>query len=187
MAQGVPDRIYLTGFMGSGKSTIAPLLARIIGYGSVDIDTLIEDAGGKTITEIFSAGGEKEFRRLERAALLGTTGMEKVVVSLGGGTLAFGGNDLVVRSAGMLVYLRVDQGTLFSRVRDSADRPLLRGPGRPSPGPEELKNRMEKLFAERAPFYEKADLVVDAGDRDPGSLAEFIAAAVAKVPRRPGN
>jgi shikimate kinase len=170
-----PSRVYLTGFMGSGKSTVAPLLARLLGFRSTDLDARIERGRGKTVTEIFSTGGEEEFRLLEREALLETAGMENVVVSLGGGTLGFGKNELFVRSAGTLVYLRVDFETLWSRVRDKEDRPLLAGPG----GSGQMRRRLEELFAVREPWYNRADLVIDAGDRPPETVAELIAAALA--------
>jgi len=176
------NRLYLTGFMGCGKSTVAPRVARLLGFRSIDLDDGIERRTGKTVSEIFSEDGEAAFRALERAALLETGKMDRVVVSLGGGTLTFGGNREFVGSAGLLVYLRVDFETLFFRMRAKEDRPLLReSPGR-APDEAALRRTMVRLFAGREPYYNMADLVIDAGDRTPEALAEMIAAAVAGNP-----
>jgi shikimate kinase len=184
MERALINRLYITGFMGCGKSTVAPRLAGLLGYGCVDIDESVEHEAGKTVSEIFATRGEREFRLLERRALLATGKMDRVVVSLGGGTLTFGENDSFVKSAGVLVYLRVDFDTLFSRVREKGDRPLLRGGAGHPPGAEEVKRTMEKLFAEREPSYRRADLVIDAGGRDPGAVAEAIAVAIGRGPVR---
>jgi len=170
--------------MGCGKSTVAPHLARLLGFRAVDIDARVEARTGKSVPEIFASEGETAFREIERVVLRETAAMEKVVVSLGGGTLAFGGNDLLVRSAGVLVYLRVDFGTLLGRVREKGDRPLLLGRTGGTLGEDELRSAMERLFAEREPFYRRADVVIDAGDRGPERLAEVIARAVGGDPSR---
>jgi len=172
------DHLYLTGFMGCGKSTVAPLLSRILGYDCIDIDAMIENRQGKTVREIYSTEGEAAFRVLEKAALRETAEMKNVVVSLGGGTLVFGENHLFVKSTGRLIYLKVDFETLLSRIQTNEERPLVSGPSGSPPGAERLKQRMETLFAEREPYYNTADLVVEAGNRNPGEVATFIAATL---------
>jgi len=81
------DRIYLTGFMGSGKSTVGSILANTLGYGFVDIDQGIEQAEGKTVSEIFREKGEEYFRNLEQSLLLRVSALPHTVISLGGGTV----------------------------------------------------------------------------------------------------
>lgn len=76
--------VYLTGFMGSGKSTIGPILANTLGWDFYDLDNLIENKTGMKIREIFEAYGEDHFRKLERQTLLEITDEVNIVVSLGG-------------------------------------------------------------------------------------------------------
>jgi shikimate kinase len=180
---GLPDRVYLTGFMGSGKSTIAPLLAARLGYGCVDIDSMVETAAGLTVGEIFARKGETEFRRLERAALLATGSQRSLVVAAGGGAIVDEESCAFVRSAGLLVYLRADFETLYERLRTKRDRPLLAG----ADADGRLRETMRRLLSEREPFYLRADLVIDPDPSDPTAAASGIAEALRGLaPREPG-
>lgn len=179
---GLPARIYLTGFMGSGKSTVAPLLADLLGYESLDLDAGIGAAAGLTVGEIFARDGEAEFRRLERAALFATASRAALVVAAGGGAIASEDSFAFVRSAGVLVYLRVDFETLFGRLRTMRDRPLLSGMGADAgggivaEGGGALRETMRRLLAEREPFYRRADIVADPDPSGPAGTASRIAA-----------
>jgi shikimate kinase len=174
---GLPARIYLTGFMGSGKSTVAPLLAGLLGYECLDLDEGIADAAGLTVGEIFAGGGEAEFRRLESAALFETASRSSIVVAAGGGAIASEESLAFVRSAGVLVYLRVDFETLFGRLRTMRDRPLLRETvaGTGAEGDGALRETMRRLMTEREPFYRRADIVADPDPSGPGGTASRIA------------
>lgn len=181
---GFPARVYLTGFMGSGKSTVAPLLARLIGYECLDIDAGIEAATGRTVGEIFARDGEAEFRRLERAALFATAERRSIVVAAGGGAFASEESCAFARSAGALVYLRVGVETLVRRLASMRDRPMLAGPpgpagsNEPAEGDEALRARVRRLLSEREPFYRKADVVVEPDATDPRRTASRIAEAL---------
>ena len=83
----VPTRIYLTGFMGSGKSTLGPRLADRLGYGFVDLDRDIERAVGSTVQTIFANQGEEAFRRLETEHLRTASYADRIVIALGGGAV----------------------------------------------------------------------------------------------------
>ena len=90
-------RIYITGFMGSGKSTVGPLLAARLGYEFVDLDARIEEVEGKAVPEIFSERGEAVFRSLERRELLLLRSLDGIVVATGGGALTDPGSWEIIR------------------------------------------------------------------------------------------
>lgn len=158
----MPPRVYLTGFMGSGKSTIGPLLADRLGYRFVDLDWMIEARTSQTIPELFAEGGEGAFRAAEAEALAETTKGEGLVVSTGGGTLVEPANLQAARAAGAVVWLRTTEATTLKRLGRSANRPLLADAwGQPLRG-EALAERVRALLAAREPYYAQADVVVEA-------------------------
>ena len=165
MSTGKKNIVYLTGFMGSGKSTIGPLLANVLGYEFLDIDAAIELRAGKSVTEIFERHGEGYFRETERTVLLETSRRRGCVVSLGGGTLAQAGNLQMVKSSGILVYLKTHPDHIHRRMRNKTNRPLLRDAEGERPSDEVLSERIRALLAEREPFYSQADLVVRTDDK----------------------
>jgi len=158
--------IYLTGFMGSGKSTIGPILANVLGFNFTDVDTLIERLAGKRVVEIFATDGEPRFRTLERRALESTTSFREHVVSLGGGTLSNQENLDLIRHHGLLVYLQLSPEEIFERVSHRTDRPMLQG--------EDPRLRIEQLLAARARAYAQADVTVDTSTRTVEEVVECI-------------
>ncbi len=123
--------IYLSGFMGSGKSTVGRLLAKRMRARFVDADALIERKAGRKISEIFQKRGEKAFRRMERSVLAAVSRKRGQVVALGGGALI----DFVTRrrviATGVLVRLSCSEVELWRRLRPQlAERPLLKGSSR---------------------------------------------------------
>ena len=171
------SRIYLTGFMASGKSTVGPLLADRLGYRFVDLDWLVEAQTGRSVPDLF-AEGEAVFRAAEASALRETTGGEGLVVSTGGGTLIDPPNIHVARGAGPVVWLRTSVPVILDRVGGATGRPMLAGrDGHPLRG-ERLRSRVTDLLAAREPFYAQADLVVDA-DADADLVARDAAEALA--------
>jgi len=151
--------IFLVGMMGAGKSTIGRALARRLGRDFVDLDEQIAARAGRSIPEIFERQGEAGFRAMERDGLREAAG-GAAVVALGGGTLTQPGAASEIGAAGRVVYLRASVEQLLARLGDGRGRPLLAGldaPGR--------RARIAALLAERAPAYERADLVVDVGER----------------------
>ena len=173
----MPPRVYLTGFMASGKSTVGPLLADRLGYRFVDLDWLVEAQTGRSVPDLF-AEGEDVFRAAETAALRETTGGRGLVVSTGGGTLVDPQNLVVARGAGPVVWLRTSVAVILGRVGDASGRPMLAGrSGRPLRG-EALRSRAADLLAAREPFYAQADLAIDA-DASPDVVARDVAEALA--------
>lgn len=150
MAKSAPisktDRIYLTGFMGCGKSPIGRILAKLLKRRFVDLGDVIVREAGMAIPEIFRSEGEDAFRRLEaRVAARHTAG--RWVVALEGGTLVNAETRDVLISQGIVVFLKTKPGTLADRLRDhGGGRPLLSGD-------EPLTKRITTLLEARAPVY----------------------------------
>jgi shikimate kinase len=160
-------RIYLTGFMGCGKSTAGRFLAERLGAPFVDLDTEIEQRAGMTVREIFEQHGEAVFRRLEQEALRATAERPDVVVATGGGTMVFEGNFRWIQANGLSVWLNPPFATIVSRVGGlgKRDRPLFRD-----------ETQALALYRERLPAYQRADLTVDMA---PGEGPQEIAARIA--------
>lgn len=152
--------IYLTGFMGSGKSTIGPILANSLGYSHVDIDREIERLTSKSVTDIFSDLGEDYFREVEHSLLLDLSHHHDHVVSLGGGTIANQTNLGIVKSSGILVYLKTDAEQIYQRLKFKKDRPLIQSANKTSNDEEDLHKRIISLIEKRVPFYEQADIII---------------------------
>lgn len=162
--------IYLVGFMGSGKSTIGRLLAEEIGWEFVDLDDLIEQAAGMTISTVFDVRGEEEFRKLEHQALHRVVDMvergKAHVVALGGGAFAQQRNYDLLENNGVTVWLDCPIEVLEKRVARQSHRPLARDP-----------EKFRLLHEARRDAYAKADYRVEVNDADPsvhvGSLLKL--------------
>ena len=170
MERGRRGRIYLVGFMGSGKTTVGGHLAREMGYRFVDLDHEVERQRGLSVAEIFEREGEVEFRRLEAAALRECGALPDVVVATGGGTLTRWENREFIQRSGIAVWLDAPLEVMLERARHGARRPLLSTP-----------DRMAALLEERLPGYRTADLRVDTGERTAEAAARQIAAQVASL------
>jgi shikimate kinase len=156
------ERIVLTGFMGSGKSTIGRRLAERLGWRFVDLDQLIEQHDGRTIARIFAESGEPAFRALETEALNSTLREHGIVVALGGGALESPSNREALRNAAQTctVLLTASFETLYRRCQQqiaAAARSAL--PMRPLLGD---RDAAAARLARREPVYrEHANLVLD--------------------------
>lgn len=166
--------VYLTGFMGSGKSTIGPILANTIGYDFLDIDNRIEDNERRVINEIFSADGEKYFREVEQGVLKDVSKLQSVVVSLGGGTVTKMENLLLVKNTGVLIYLKADPRQIFQRLRFKTERPLLKAPNGDPLTDDQMMERIRWLIKERDEYYGQADVTVKTDDKKIGLTVDEI-------------
>lgn len=123
-------RIFLTGFMGSGKSTVGRRLAARSGVAFVDLDRAIEEASGRSVSELFAAAGEAGFRGLEARALRATGTLEDAVVATGGGVPLDPANRSWMRRQGTVVWLDVPAPVLMQRLAGTpGERPLFASPG----------------------------------------------------------
>jgi shikimate kinase len=152
--------IFLTGFMGSGKSTVGPILANTIGFKFVDLDNVIEAKVGKKITDIFAHEGEKQFRILERKTLEELLSSKSTVMSLGGGTVTNLETLDLVKNNGIMVYLRSDVGHIYQRLRLKGNRPMLRDENGKLLDGENLKQKIKTLLSAREPYYEQAHVII---------------------------
>jgi shikimate kinase len=166
--------IYLAGFMGSGKSTIGPILANTLGFPFVDVDQLIQQRAGRSINAIFSELGEQGFRAIEHDVLKNVSAMENGVVSLGGGTLANEENFRLIHERGLIVYLRVSSEEAARRMRNKTDRPLLHDGEGNRLDEASLKRRVEELMKRREEFYNRADVIVAAEHKRVGVTVDEI-------------
>lgn len=177
----IQPRVYLTGFMGSGKSTSGPLVASRLGYRFLDLDAEVERIAGTTINELFEQRGESKFRALETAVLSGIASQDSVVVATGGGALVSEGNLLLAESSGVIVFLKVPADVLAARLSNPEGRPLLHDEHGVPFTEAALVGRIEELLAKRERFYSHADVVIDAAALSPEDVAEEIVQALSVV------
>jgi shikimate kinase len=166
--------IYLTGFMGSGKSTIGPILANTLGYAFADVDRVIEQRTGKSVREIFAEDGEKNFRELERQALEELSTREHHIVSLGGGSLTDARNFELVQRSGILIYLYSSQEHLVKRLQHKTDRPTLVDEEGELLPVDQLRERVRQLYHARSPIYAQAHLTIHTDDQKVGKSVDEI-------------
>ena len=146
----------LTGFSGSGKSTVAPLLAELLGWAIVDTDAEVQRRAGKRIAAIFADDGEAAFRALERKVCIEAVASERQVVATGGGALMDEKTRAACSKRARIVVLQVPFDIAWERLRHKADRPLLGGVD------EQARRAAAKaLFDERAPMYRQLGPKVD--------------------------
>lgn len=163
-----PPNVILIGFMGTGKSTVARELARLLGFALIDTDERIVARAGKAISEIFADDGEPTFRVLEAEVLVALAGVERAVVSTGGGAVTQAPNVEALRAAGAVVWLDADIDVIMERVAKNTKRPLLQTA--------DPRATVEQLLAERRPLYAAAaDETVDTDGLSSAEIAYGLA------------
>jgi shikimate kinase len=167
----MPDKIYLVGFMASGKSTIASALAARLGWRVEDIDDLIERRERRSVAEIFAQQGEAHFRAVEREMLRMTQPIRHVVVATGGGTFMDSENRAQINLDGVSVWLDVPLVELIPRIPLDGRRPLASS-----------RAELERLYAVRTETYQFAHLRVDAGGGSADAVADRILEALQQRP-----
>ena len=167
--------IALIGFRGTGKTTIAQLLALRLGYDWVDSDVEVELALGMSIADCFAESGEARFREVESQVVAELCGRERTVLALGGGAVLAENNRQKLADCRAVVWLQASAATLENRItkdpNSAARRPNLTNHGG--------RTEIEVLLAQREPIYRScATLVVDTEERDPAEIADEIVAAL---------
>jgi len=169
--------IFLIGYRGSGKSTVNRRLGELLGWPSVDADTELEQRAGKSIKDIFAAGGESAFRELETRVIGDLASRDKHVIALGGGAILREINRKAIAGRGPVVWLQASPETLFARINADPQteerRPNLTAQG----GVEEIRTLLEQ----RTPQYRAcANVTVDVNRLDPDEIARQILASLSK-------
>ncbi len=162
--------IYIVGFMGSGKSTIGPVLAGRMDRPFYDLDDLIEKEQERTISEIFESQGEEYFRKLESDTLVLNPPSEPCVMALGGGTFVSKVNRDYISKRGISVWLKIPLRLARKRCRDSQHRPLARNP-----------EQWDSLFRSREKIYQLADVLVGVKGKSPQQICAEIQGRLSEI------
>jgi thiamine-phosphate diphosphorylase len=145
----IPGRIYLVGFMGSGKTAIGRRVAERLGVPFVDLDAEIERTSGLTVRALFESSGEAAFREREAVFLAGTESLPSCVIATGGGCYVRPDNRELIGRLGTAIFLDVPFEAILSRLTGKTDRPLFTN-----------AEQARRLFIEREPFYRMGSIPV---------------------------
>lgn len=157
------DKIYLVGFMGSGKTTLARALGRRLGWPVVDLDAAIEEREGQAVATIFATHGEPYFRRVEREVLRSMLPQRNVVIATGGGTFVQPLNRADIKANGFSVWLDAPFDRIVARVPSDGRRPLAAS-----------RDAFAQLYADRRTAYAQADMRLDVNNHSVDALVERL-------------
>lgn len=164
-------KIYLIGFMGSGKTTVGRELSRRIEAPFFDLDELIETSESMSIKDIFAQKGEPHFRKRERDLLRSTHYVERGVIATGGGTFTFDENIQFIQGEGLSVYLSVPFNIITKRLAGKMDeRPLYKD-----------EETAHELFKTRLRYYKMSDITLDI--RESETTSEIVERIFMQLPR----
>ena len=162
------DNVILTGFMGTGKTSLGKVLASKLGRPFVDIDRKIEVEQKLSIPKIFEQFGEEHFRELERIAVRELSERRGLVIATGGGTVKDAENLRLLKNSGVVICLTCSPEEIFARTQRRGERPVLDGGG------SERLETIKRLLAERKQFYDRADYQVDTTNWSPLQIIDDI-------------
>ena len=160
------QNIFLTGFMGAGKSTVGRQLAKLLNCSFIDLDAKIEDREQCSISNIFITHGEQYFRDCETAILKEIFPQEKTVYATGGGIVLREENRILMKTCGTIIFLKAEWDILEKRLKKSMDRPLVNHADKISD--------IKMLWADRQPYYRDADIIVETNGLAPLEVAHEI-------------
>jgi shikimate kinase len=161
-------KIFLIGFMGSGKSVSGRKLASNLGLSFADLDTLIEQNYKMSIPGIFSQFDETVFRKLETKVLNEFVEGDDFVLSCGGGTPCFNNNMELIKNSGISIYIKLSPKALADRLlKSKTKRPLIK-----NIEPEQLVPKIEEMLILREKFYSQSDITVEGLNLKVGDIIE---------------
>jgi shikimate kinase len=165
------DQIWLTGFMGTGKTRIVRPLAAALDWQAVDTDALITERTGEPIRSTIARGGEAAFRVLESEVIDETSALSNVVIATGGGAVVTESNRTAMRKRGFVVCLEARPETILSRITISgdgqvSDRPLLAG--------NDPLSQIVSLKSERQSLYAQADFIIQTDELTPDQVTHQV-------------
>lgn len=170
----LPKKIFLTGFMGSGKSTVGKQLSDITGFQWVDMDDIIEEKMEMKISKIFNKKGEKFFRKLETQVLENIEDEENQIISCGGGIVLKEENRKMLKEKGSVIFLKGDIKTMMDRVEDDDNRPVLFSVFR-GENSDKKYEAFKDILDKRMPLYlEAADITIEIENKRPEVIANEI-------------
>jgi shikimate kinase len=156
------NKVYIIGFMGSGKTTTGMKLAGMLGWTFTDLDRSIEEHTGLSIPGIFATHGETWFRKVESEMLRNLSSATNIIVSTGGGAPCYDDNMDYMLETGLTLYLKLTPGQLKSRLSGTnGERPLIKDLGE-----EGLLSFIEEKLAVREKWYSRAELIFNGFDTD---------------------
>ena len=168
------ENIFLIGFMGAGKSTIAKVLKEKLNVPLCEMDEMIAEQQKMAISDIFAQYGETHFRDLETQLVKDISEKDGVIVSCGGGAVLRQKNTQMMKESGRIVLLTATPETVYQRVKNSTDRPLLNG----HMNVEYIASLMEKR---RALYAGACDISVSTDGKTPEQIAMEILAAAGEM------
>ncbi len=159
--------IVLTGMMGAGKSTIGKALSKILkDYTFIDVDNVIVDIEGMTISEIFEKKSEEYFRTIEKEIIQELSQEEDLIIALGGGAYENKETREILEENCKVIYLKSTVDRLFNRIKDDKNRPLLQC--------ENPKSKLEELLKLREPNYLKAEYIIETDNKNIDDITKEI-------------
>lgn len=163
--------VFLCGMMGSGKSTIGKELANILDVPFCDLDTMIIEEAGMSIPQIFEEKGEEWFRNLEKNIVLRESQTFTGIMALGGGSLQSQKIVDKIKLYGLLIFLKVPEAVILKRIAGDSNRPKLKSS---EVDINQLEERILTLIEQRLPFYNQAQIIIEAGKKSQKEIAESI-------------
>ena len=163
--------IIFVGMMGSGKTAIGYIIAKMLNRIFYDIDNIIEKNRGYSINEIFENAGEKRFREIEYEELIKIKNRNSVIAT-GGGAYINDKSHRLINKMGFTVWIKADSSTIIKRTKKNKNRPLLQG--------KDINNRIESLLKERNPIYKKAQLSVNTTSENKNIMSRNVINSIEK-------
>ena len=159
--------ISIIGMMGAGKTTVGKLLVeKLSGFSLIDTDDLIIKRENKTINEIFNENGEEYFRKVETDIIREIFINDNQIISTGGGIICSDENLEILKGNSLVFYLKANDTTLFERVKNNKERPLL--------NVDKIHEKIISLLEQRKTNYEKAHFIIETDNKSTNEVVNSI-------------